>query len=196
MNPKKCCPPARVMEILGFLYDAVAKRCRLSTKKQTKYINQINVVLESKQISVTNLEKLVGYLTYAAQVSPFGRPFLSVLSSKINPSIRSQSIAISPAMKNALVIQRMILTKNQGLSYDFILGHLPPAKNEWFIDASTNYGCGGIAGNSYFMLKNTNIRNSKFFGHEIKFDDVKIAYRELLSGVIALRYFAPDYPSS
>ena len=48
MNPKKCCPPARVMEILGFLYDAVAKRCRLSTKKQTKYINQINVVLESK----------------------------------------------------------------------------------------------------------------------------------------------------
>ena len=48
MNLKKCCPPAGVMEILGFLYDAIAKRCRLSNKKQTKYINQINVVLESK----------------------------------------------------------------------------------------------------------------------------------------------------
>ena len=90
----------------------------------------------------------------------------------------------------------MILTKNQGLSYDFILGHLPPAKNEWFIDASTNYGCGGIAGTRYFMLKNANIRNGKFFGHEIRFDDVKIAYRELLSAVVALRYFAPHYPSS
>ena len=45
MNLKKCCPPARVMEILGFLYDAIAKRCRMSNEKQTKYINRINVVL-------------------------------------------------------------------------------------------------------------------------------------------------------
>ena len=40
------------------------------------------------------------------------------------------------------------------------------------------------------------MRNSKFCGYNIKFEDVKIAYRELLSAVIALLYFAPNYPSS
>ena len=90
----------------------------------------------------------------------------------------------------------MILSKNLGLPYDFILGLLPSAKNEWFVDASTSYGCGGVAGNKYFMISNSHMKSSKFFGHEIKFDDVKIAYRELLSAVIAILIFSPDYPSS
>ena len=66
MNRKKCFPPARKMEILGFLYDSIAKSCRLSQKKQEKYINRINVVLNSPAISEKNLEKLVGNLTYSA----------------------------------------------------------------------------------------------------------------------------------
>ena len=40
------------------------------------------------------------------------------------------------------------------------------------------------------------MRSSKFCGYDIKFEDVTIAYRELLSAVIALLYFAPNYPSS
>ena len=32
MNLKKCCLPARVMEILGFTYDSIKKSCRLSEK--------------------------------------------------------------------------------------------------------------------------------------------------------------------
>ena len=46
MNLGKCCPPAREMEILGFVYDASARSCRLSKKKITKYINRINDVLK------------------------------------------------------------------------------------------------------------------------------------------------------
>ena len=76
-------PPAQKMEILGFLYDAIAKSCKLSEKKRKKYIARINDVLDSKYIKIKRLEKLVGNLTYAAWVSPFGRPFLSVLSTKI-----------------------------------------------------------------------------------------------------------------
>ena len=130
MNLNKCLPPARMMEILGFLYDAITKYCRLSKTKQKKYIERIDRTLKATLITAKKLEKLVGYLTYAAWVAPFGRPFLSVLSSKITPSARKQPMLVSPAMKNALVIWRMILTKNQGLSFDFILGRLPPAKNE------------------------------------------------------------------
>ena len=34
MNLKKCCTPARVMAILGFIYDSIKKACRLSEKKK------------------------------------------------------------------------------------------------------------------------------------------------------------------
>ena len=104
MNLKKCHPPAQIMEILGFVYDAIAKSCKLSIEKQEKYINRINDVLQSAYARGKILEKVVDNLTYAAWVSPFSRPFLSVLSTKINPSTRKQSIFISSAMRNALVI--------------------------------------------------------------------------------------------
>ena len=90
----------------------------------------------------------------------------------------------------------MILSDNRGLSFDFILGRLPHAKNEWFIDASTSYGCGGIAGGRYFSVENSSCARSYFFGQNVKFDDVHIAYRELLSAVIAFLCFAPHSPSS
>ena len=111
MKQKKCFPPARMMKILGFLYDAIAKSCRLSAEKQKKYINRIDKVLGTAWVLVKNLEKLVGNLTYAAWVAPFGCPFLSVLSTKITPSMRKRSILVSGAMKNALLIWRMILKK-------------------------------------------------------------------------------------
>ena len=66
MRPEKCCPPARKMEILGFLYDAVRRCCRLSETKIVKYIARIDDVLGSAYVTLKNLEKLVGNLTYAA----------------------------------------------------------------------------------------------------------------------------------
>ena len=130
MNQKKCHPPAEAMEILGFWYDVKNSFCKLSQKKVTKYIDRINSVLSSKYVGGKNLEKVVGNLTYAAWVSPFGRPFLSVLSSKINPLMRNAAILVTAAMRNALSIWKMIPTENKGLSFDFILGRLPREKNE------------------------------------------------------------------
>ena len=103
MNSEKCFPPAQKMVILGFLYDAIAKSCKLSEKKQIKYIARIENILKSKYIKIKLLEKIVGNLTYAAWVSPFGRPFLSVLSSKIT-SLNESSIFVSNDMKIALII--------------------------------------------------------------------------------------------
>ena len=74
MNFKKCCPPARKMEILGFMYDSITRSCRLSDKKRTKYINRIYRVLESAYLPPKTIEKQESNLTYAAFVSPFA-PF-------------------------------------------------------------------------------------------------------------------------
>ena len=44
MNEKKCLSPARVMEILGFIYDSFQKICKLSKAKITKYTSRINMI--------------------------------------------------------------------------------------------------------------------------------------------------------
>ena len=92
------------MEILGFLYGGKSRSCKLSQKKVEKYMSRIKAVLNSRHVRGKNLEILVGNLTYAAWVSPFGRPFLSVLSSKISPSTRNTDILVTAAMENALLI--------------------------------------------------------------------------------------------
>ena len=46
------------------------------------------------------------------------------------------------------------------------------------------------------MLKNTDLSQGRFYGQYVKFEEVKIAYRELLSAVLAFLYFAPKFPCS
>ena len=46
------------------------------------------------------------------------------------------------------------------------------------------------------MVTNSEISSCKFLGCNVKFEDVKIAFRELISAVIAFLYFAPFYPYS
>lgn len=82
MNRKKSFSPARVMEVHGFIYDLILRSCRLSKKKQLKYLSRIECILKSPKVQFKCLEKLLGNLTYAAWIAPFGRPFLSVLSEK------------------------------------------------------------------------------------------------------------------
>ena len=53
-----------------------------------------------------------------------------------------------------------------------------------------------MTGCKYFILKNSACAASKFFGHGVKFEDIWIAYHELLAAGIAFVYFAPLYPSS
>ena len=104
MNRKKCHSPARIMVILGFIYDSILKTCRLSITKQEKYIRRIDSILSATIVSFKTLEKLVGNLTYAAWVAPFGRPFLSTLSEKLHLSKSSSPIIVTPSMKNSLKI--------------------------------------------------------------------------------------------
>ena len=46
------------------------------------------------------------------------------------------------------------------------------------------------------MIDNARCAKSRFFRHNVVFEDVKIAYRELLSAVIAFIIFSPYSPSS
>ena len=104
MNRKKCLSPARVMEILGFIYDSNFKADRLSVSKQKKYLRRIEQVLRATVVTFKKLEKQVGNPTYAAWIAPFGRLFLSILSEMLHPSKGSSQIVLTQSMKNSLNI--------------------------------------------------------------------------------------------
>ena len=73
-----------------------------------------------------------------------------------------------------------MLLENRGLSFDFILGNLPRANYDIFVDASTEWGIGGCCGNLFF----------KFSWSELtKLQMDAIARNELLAALIALHCF-------
>ena len=90
----------------------------------------------------------------------------------------------------------IIAEKNGGLPYKFILGELPRQKDEWFVDASSSYGFGGICGNFYFQISNETF---EAFLKQRKFGILSklfIAFRELLAALFAFHVFSRFTPCS
>ena len=85
------------------------------------------------------IEKLLRYLGYASWAEPFGRPLLSALGVYINRDAHRTLIYTGAFGILALQIWGAILIRNRGLSYDFILGRLPYAPDEIFVDAASSW---------------------------------------------------------
>ena len=67
--------------ILGCLYDSVSQKMRSAPSKVTKYVARIDKALSNEEILAEELVSLHGNLAFAANVAPFGKPFLAALSS-------------------------------------------------------------------------------------------------------------------
>ena len=106
------------------LYDAKVKKCSLPPEKVSKYINRVDKILLKKHTSSKELERLVGNLVWASYVEPWGRPFLSALSSKIQRLKPEAVIPVDEYTQASLFIWRSILKFNHGLSFNYILGRL------------------------------------------------------------------------
>lgn len=203
VNLEKCHGPSQNLAILGIMYDAVGKRCNLPVKKQHKYILALLRILIKGSSPSKDLEKIVGYLVYASYVEPFGRPFISAISSKIDRKNTSKIVEVTDYVKMAMEIWVGILKRNTGISYSFILAQLERGKDEWFVDASTSWGIGGCAGKYYFLLENQKL--SSFFGlfancnykekMEIPFQRLPIAYLELLAALVGFACFSTFQPN-
>ena len=104
MNLLKCKGPARVMEILGQLFDAGTRKVTLPPGKRTKYLGKVREVLAATRVTSKTLEKLLGYLGYASWAEPFGRPLLSALGVYITRSNPRASVRLGRFATLALKI--------------------------------------------------------------------------------------------
>ena len=145
MNIKKCEGPARSMDIIELNFNSVKKACFLSKSKVTKYRSSLLTLRKLRGASSKELQKVVGYLVYAALVLPFGRPFISNISYFIDLKNTRNFVCLDIAALTACDVWLYLLKRNRGLTFNFILGKLPRQKDEWFVDASEK-GYGGLCG--------------------------------------------------
>ena len=88
----------------------------------------------------------------------------------------------------------MLVKKNRGLTFDFILGKLRFQKDEWFTDAS-EHGYGGLCGSRFFKISHTHFLRKLPTDLGSVFRNIFIAYRELLAVLLAFQVFAKIAPN-
>ena len=172
--------PARQQVILKSLYDSTSRKLRVAPSKVEKYALRIDEALRSVSMAADKIMSLHGNLNFAATAAPFGRPFLSSLSSLVAGRKKTEVVTLSKPAAMCLRIWKKILLTNSGVSYDFILGRLPQTNFNIFVDASEEWGIGGLCGNLYFKFPWSELPD---FVHEF------IARKELLSALVALHCF-------
>ena len=149
-KPHKTPLPSKRQVILECLFDSVSKRMKPAESKVKKYIIRIDQLLTAKVARVDEIMSIHGNLNFAANVAPFGRPFLATLSNLTIGRNKSDIVEIGKLASMGLRIWKKMLLSNRGLSYDFILGRLSRTNFDIFVDASEEYGIGGCCGNLYF----------------------------------------------
>ena len=191
MNVAKTRGPAIAMVILGLLYHSRRKICSLDPAKVTKYSTHIDQLLGQDRITSKDLERMVGRLEFAAWVEPFGRPLLTFLSAYITPSYPHSTVPVTKMMKICLRVWHLLLSRNRGLHFSFILGKLPRMTHPFLVDASLTGGIGGVCGLRYFSLSIAQLKpylaSCDGWG---SFPDVDIAWLELLAACTAVYAFA------
>ena len=193
MNIQKCEEPARSMDILGLNFNSELKACFLAKAKSDKYKTKLTSMRNAVGVTSKNLQRLIGYLVYAAWVVPYGRPFISHISHFIDEKNMHKKVSLDVAALVACDIWLFLLEENHGLPFNHILGKLPRQKEEWYADASSQ-GYGGICGTSYFKISHTKLLSLVKSTAKIKFRDIFIAYRELLAVLLAFQVFARIAP--
>ena len=151
-KPHKTPLPSRRQVILGCLFDSESRRMKSADSKVKKYVKRIDELLTTNRARVDTIMSIHGNLNFAANVAPFGRPFLATLSNLIIGHKKSDFVEIGDLASLSLRIWKKMLLANRGISYDFILDRLPRTKFDIFVDASEEYGIGGCCGNLYFKF--------------------------------------------
>ena len=153
---------------------------KTAEKKVYKYTTRIDILLSKVLVTRKDLEKIHGYLNYAAVIEPFGRPFLSTLTNAIQGKPYNLEFPLPSTARRSLHLWKEILRRNLGSSLKFILNDLARAKNNIFIDASTSWGIGGCCGPNYFCIPWSELST---------FNTDVIARKELLACLVAVFCF-------
>ena len=116
MNPAKCLPPARGMNILGIVFNSKSRMCTLPSKKIDKYLGRIQLLRQNKSCTIKELEIIIGNLVFASWVIPFGRSFISHISFFLNRKSKNKNITLDKYGLAACEVWSILLKQNRGFA--------------------------------------------------------------------------------
>ena len=139
INKKKNQQGTQVI-FLGIEIDTIKMEARLPPKKRQKCITQLKAILQQPTASYSDLDSLVGSLSFAAGISPDSRGFLQRLNQVLRAGRRNRSpIAIAGEAREDLLWWHSLLQKWNGTSLLLV----PTTIFRIWIDASITGGIGG-----------------------------------------------------
>ena len=195
VNTAKTEGPSPSLVILGLHYCSRSKVCRLDPAKVTKYAVRISELLAAGLASSKDLERIVGNLQFASWVEPFGRPLLSFIAMNITPDDPGRVVSLSPMIRVAMRVWLLLLHRNRGLPFGYILDALPREHRRIYVDAASTGGIGGYAAHTYFLvtLRHLTPVMCRCSGWAA-FPRVDIAWLELFAAYVAIDLFAARSP--
>ena len=127
-------------------------------------------------------------------MEPFGRPLLTFLASYIIPDQPTAVRPLTQMMWVGLQVWLLLLARNRGLTYKFVMGALPCAPMRVYVDAALTGGVGGFFGRYYFSHSIVQLKPYLIHcdGWD-SFPEVNIAWFELLAACIAIYIVAPRF---
>ena len=82
------------------------RHIRTSANKRAKYLSGIAELLSKNTCVAKDIDRIHGNLNYAAQVTPFGRPFLAPLTKLVVHKNLKDTVIITDLAKRSLRIWR------------------------------------------------------------------------------------------
>ena len=86
----------------------------------------------------------------------------------------------------------ILLQKNCGLPFSFVMGGLPSQKKRLIFDASSSYRYGVFCGELYFKISHSEVLSILVEKYGTELDDLFIAYRELLAALFPILAFTKN----
>jgi Reverse transcriptase (RNA-dependent DNA polymerase). len=127
-----------VVDYLGIIIDSERMEARLPPNKKDRVLLEVTTLLQKGTVNHTDLQSILGFLTFCTRVFPLGRPFLRHLFNMLNGKKQHQRLTL--AARRDLEWWKTLLPRWSGISA------IAPARNHTMIatDASGKKGIGGV----------------------------------------------------
>ena len=182
-----------IIVFLGLMIDTARQIVCIPLEKIEKILMKIDTALARKNKNITqrNLQKLCGHLNFVCKCIVPGRAFTRRLYSRIYLVEKPHHhIDINREMRLDLLTWREFLTNGSTVfnrPFFHFDKNVSSVELDFYTDASKLHGCGGVCGQSWFIMD----WNSKFMSTR----DPSINYLELFALTIGVVLWIEQFPN-
>lgn len=144
----------QIIVFLGVILNAITRTLSIPDDKVNRAREAIDLVIQSKKITVLQLQQLTGLLNFLGRAVVPGRAFTRRLYSKIPAHLKAHHhLSVDREMRKDLTVWKQFLRLEPSICRPFtdFSNTLEAEELKFFTDASSKIGCGGFFDGEYFQ---------------------------------------------